>query len=182
MGRCCSPCLGDLDPNAYRRQIEKVLALFDAPEGRPSSCSARSTAGSPRPPGSARYEGAAALLRRRERLADLLDRLSGVLRAVHADPRLVVARHPAKDRFDAFWIVGGRVADWGAAAGRPRREPSDAAAAALSAPAADPRAPVPADEVDEVRIASAWIAEHEPPALAIDGGIDRTKLAEFFMH
>ena len=29
MGRCCSPCLGDLDPNAYRRQIDSALALFD---------------------------------------------------------------------------------------------------------------------------------------------------------
>src|SRR5436190_4249167 len=28
MGRCCSPCLGDLDPNAYRRQIEKALSVF----------------------------------------------------------------------------------------------------------------------------------------------------------
>ena len=41
-----------------------------------------------------RYERAAALLRRRERLEALLGRLDGVLRAVHADPRLVLARHP----------------------------------------------------------------------------------------
>ena len=33
MGRCCSPCLGDLDPNAYRRQIDMALGLFDHPDG-----------------------------------------------------------------------------------------------------------------------------------------------------
>ena len=25
MGRCASPCLGDLDPNAYRRQVDLAL-------------------------------------------------------------------------------------------------------------------------------------------------------------
>ena len=28
MGRCSSPCLGDLDPNAYRRRLDEALALF----------------------------------------------------------------------------------------------------------------------------------------------------------
>ena len=60
-----------------------------------------------------RYERAAALLRRRERLAWVLERLEGVLRATHAAPRLVLARHPVKERFDAFWIVRGRLVDWG---------------------------------------------------------------------
>ena len=47
----------------------------------------------------------------------LLGRLGGVLRAMHAGTRLVLAPHPAApDRFDAFWIAGGRVRDWGAAA------------------------------------------------------------------
>ena len=31
MGRCVSPCLGDLDPNAYRRQLDAALAHFDTP-------------------------------------------------------------------------------------------------------------------------------------------------------
>ena len=30
------------------------------------------------------------------------------------------------------------------------------------------RAPVPADEVDEMRIVSAWLAEHEPAELPLD--------------
>ena len=29
MGRCMSPCLNDLDPNAYRRKLDEALALFD---------------------------------------------------------------------------------------------------------------------------------------------------------
>src|SRR6185295_20367415 len=31
MGRCLSPCLGDLDPNAYRRQLDLALAHFEEP-------------------------------------------------------------------------------------------------------------------------------------------------------
>ena len=65
-----------------------------------------------------RYERAAALLRRRERLAGVLERLEGVLRATHAAPRLVLARHPVKERFDAFWLVARPRGRLGAAAGR----------------------------------------------------------------
>src|SRR5581483_2234257 len=28
MGRCLSPCLGDLDPNLYRRRLDQALAVF----------------------------------------------------------------------------------------------------------------------------------------------------------
>ncbi len=31
MGRCLSPCLGDLDPNLYRRRLDEALALFTGP-------------------------------------------------------------------------------------------------------------------------------------------------------
>ena len=116
MGRCCSPCLGDLDPNAYRRQIDTALALFDGSEAAEDLLLADIDRRIADASAARRYEAAAALLRRRERLAGLLERLGGVLRAVHADPRLVLAPHPSKSRFDAFWIVGGRVADWGRAA------------------------------------------------------------------
>ncbi|HYP48744.1 MAG TPA: exonuclease domain-containing protein, partial [Thermoleophilaceae bacterium] len=112
MGRCLSPCLGDLDPNAYRRQLDAALGLFESPDGgalllaelerRMQEASADQ-----------RYERAAALARRRERLEWLLGRLEGVLRAVHTAPRLVLARHPLKERVDAFWVVNGRIADWG---------------------------------------------------------------------
>ena len=112
MGRCVSPCLGDLDPNAYRRQLDMALGLFDGPEpgGRLLEEIDRRIAEAS---ADQRYERAAALVRRRGRLAWVLERLEGILRATHAAPRLLLARHPVKPRFDAFWIVRGRLADWG---------------------------------------------------------------------
>ena len=80
---------------------------------------------------------------------------------MHAVPRLVTAEHPTeRKRRDGFWIVGGRVADWGPLPTR-KAELRKRARAALSA-APDPHAPMAARDVDEVRIVSAWIAEHEP--------------------
>jgi excinuclease UvrABC nuclease subunit len=110
------------------------------------------------------FERAAALLRRRDRLAWVLERLDGVLRATHTAPRLVLAQHPAKERFDAFWIVQGRLLDWGPLPGA--SELVERTEAALSRPPG--RAPIPAAEIDEVRIVASWIAEHEPPTLTLD--------------
>jgi DNA polymerase-3 subunit epsilon len=176
MGRCCSPCLGDLDPNAYRRQVEKVLALFEAPDGAAQLLLAEIDQRMAAASRGRHYEAAAALLRRRERLEGLLDRLDGVLRAVHSDPRLVVARHPVKDRFDALWLVQGRVADWGPLP----VEPAEVAArsrAVLDTSAARPD--VGAEEVDEVRIAAAWVAEHRPPTLELEQAADPGRLERF---
>ena len=58
------------------------------------------------------FERAGWLRRRRERLAWLLDVLGGAVAATHARPRLVLAEHPRGGRFDALWLVGGRVVDW----------------------------------------------------------------------
>jgi len=167
MGRCSSPCLGDLDPNAYRRQLDKALRLFDGPDGgrqllaeldRQMADAAHERC----------YERADALLRRRDRLSWLLERLEGLLRATHSAPRLVLVRHPVKERFDAFWIVRGRVADWGALPG-----PSELARrteAALERPRDRRPVPLPAAEVDELRIVWGWLAEHEPAQLPLDAG------------
>src|SRR3954470_5751731 len=148
MGRCCSPCLGDLDPNAYRRQLDAALGLFGGPDGGERLLAEidrqMSEASADR-----RYERAAALLRRRDRMAWLVERLEGVLRATHTGPRLVLARHPVKDRFDAFWIVDGRVADWGPVPGA--GELAERTGQALRRIRSRP-GPVPVDEVDEVRI------------------------------
>jgi DNA polymerase-3 subunit epsilon len=175
MDRCCSPCLGDLDPNAYRGQIEKAMALFDSPEGARDALLDEIETRLHAASAARRYEAAAALLRRRERVEELLDRLGGVLRAVHAAPKLVVAAHPAGAGHDAFWIVAGRVVDWGplppAAEIRARSR-----AALLAAP---PDGSVPPEAVDEVRIAAAWIAEHDPPQFPLEragepsGGLGR---------
>jgi DNA polymerase-3 subunit epsilon len=169
MGRCASPCLGDLDPNAYRRQVDAALAPFEGADG-----GARLLAELDRQMADAavarRYERAAALLRRRERLAWLLERLEGVLRATHSAPRLVVARHPVKQRFDAFWIVRGRVADWGPLPGPTElglRTEAVLERAGRRGPAA-----LPKTEVDEVRIVWGWVAEHDPPALELQPAPD----------
>ena len=163
MGRCVSPCLGDLDPNAYRRQLDMALAHFE----RPGAGEALIDVLDERMREAARderFERAAALLRRKERLAWVLDRLEGVLRATHSAPRLVLARHPVKERFDAFWVVQGRLVDWGPLPGP--SELAERTEAALSRPPG--RAAIPADEIDEIRIVASWIAENEPPALTLE--------------
>ena len=166
MGRCCSPCLGDLDPNAYRRQLDAALGLFDGPDGgrllieeidRQMAAAANER----------RYERAAALLRRRERLAWLLERLEGMLRATHAAPRLVLARHPVKDRYDAFWIVHGRVADWGPLPGRVRADSAHRGRARARRPRA-PRAAAGGGGRRAAHRLAAWLAEHEPAATELD--------------
>src|SRR6476469_7669833 len=170
MGRCCSPCLGDLDPNAYRRQVEKALSVFWSPDARAAlldelDAQMREAAKAQQ------YERAAGLVRRKERLDRLLWRTEGMLEAMHARPRLVLAKHPNKDLWDALWIVAGRVADWGALPPSAREiEARTAATMAGASPAARPgsAATVPAAEVDEVRIVASWIARNEPPMLELD--------------
>jgi DNA polymerase III subunit epsilon len=163
MGRCVSPCLGDLDPNAYRRQLDLALSHFERPgagEALIAEIDRRMLEASQ----DRRYERAAALLRRRERLAWVLERLEGVLRATHSAPRLVLAKHPVKDRHDAFWLVQGRLADWGPLPGH--SELVERTEAALTRRPG--RSVVPVDEVDEIRIVASWVADHEPPQLALD--------------
>ena len=163
MGRCVSPCLGDLDPNAYRRQVDLALAHFERPgagEALLEELDRRmGDAAADR-----RYERAGALLRRRERLAWVLERLEGVLRATHAAPSLVLARHPVKERFDVLWLVRGRLVDWGPLPGH--SELVERTGAALARPPG--RTVVPVDEVDEVRIVASWIADNDPPQLPLD--------------
>jgi DNA polymerase-3 subunit epsilon len=163
MGRCVSPCLGDLDPNAYRRQLDLALGHFEEPgagEALIEELDRRMVEAAQ----DQLYERAAALLRRKERLAWVVDRLDGVLRATHSTPRLVLARHPVKERFDAFWIVAGRLVEWGPLPGA--SELVDRTAAAVARPPG--RAAIPADEIDEIRIVASWVAEHEPPTLTLD--------------
>ena len=167
MGRCLSPCLGDLDPNAYRGRLDEALALFTGPgEGGArllehverqmyvAACERR-------------YERAAWLRRRHERLEELLARLGGVLRATHARSRLVLAPHPhGAHRWDALWLVAGRVADWVPglpATGELRARTREALATAPAGRVGDPSsgAFVPPGEVDEVRIVAGWLAAHD---------------------
>ena len=74
-------------------------------------------------------------------------------------PLLVLADAPDGDAWEAFWLVGGRVADWG-----PLPEPDEIverSAAALRCA----QAPLRPAEIAQARIASAWVASNEPYAL-----------------
>jgi DNA polymerase-3 subunit epsilon len=185
MGRCLSPCLGDLDPNAYRRRLDDALGLFTGP-GEGGARLLEHVEGQMRVAAAdQRYERAAWLRRRHERLEDLLARLGGVLRATHARSRLVLAPHPhGARRWDALWLVAGRVADWGALpAVRELRERTQAALGAVpAARRGDPAsgAFVPPAEVDEVRIVAGWLAAHDDvPVLDLDEAAQPEALAAF---
>ena len=166
MGRCLSPCLGDLDPNLYRRKLDEALAPFSEPGASGDRLLEMLEERLDEAVAAQRYERAAVLHRRRERMAMLVDRLGGLLEATHAQTRLVLARHPVKERWDALWIVAGRVADWG-----PLPEPGELArrteAALERRPSSSRRPAIPPDEVDEIRIVQSWIASHEPPQLEL---------------
>lgn len=180
MGRCLSPCLGDLDPNLYRRRLDEALRLFLGDGGRRLlehvQGQMRTAAAEQR------FERAAWLRRRLRRLEVLLGRLEGVLEATHARPRLVLASHPMEPvRRDAFWLVGGRLVDWGPLP-EDLRELADRTARALArgGPVGQIGAHVPPDEVDEVRLVRGYLESH--PALAqlvLDPPPGRTELHEF---
>jgi DNA polymerase-3 subunit epsilon len=164
MHRCLSPCLGDLDPNLYRRRLDEALAVFtDIDPAHPDGGAALLAHVDEQMHEAARvhaYERAAWLRRRRERLRVVLDRLGPLLRAAHAHPRLVVAGSDGVDGIDAFWLVGGRVVDWGAVDTVDELETRTEAALRVR-----PEPWVPPDEVHELRIVSTWIAAHEPTVL-----------------
>ena len=173
-----SPCLGDLDPNAYRRQLDKALALFDGPGDAGERLLGYLDEQMREASEARRYERAAALLRRRERLAVAARAARGdAARRARTGRGWCSPRHPVKERFDVFWIVDGRVADWGPLPGF--EELVERTDAALAQPAAPAAATVRPEEVDEVRIVAAWIAEHEPPALALDPAPASDRLLRF---
>jgi DNA polymerase-3 subunit epsilon len=171
MGRCLSPCLGDLDPNLYRRRLDEALRLFvSATDGRDRlldhvrdqmrAAAARQN-----------YERAAWLRRRLRRLTVILERLGGALEATHTRARLVLAAHPVDPaRQDAFWLAGGRLVDWGPApADTETLEQRNQAALTRGARAGELGAHVPPDEIDELRIIANYLAAHpDTPQLVLE--------------
>ena len=177
MGRCLSPCLNDLDPNLYRRRLDEALALFTGSDGAAAllehlDAQMREAAGAQR------YERAAWLRRRRERIAVLVRSLDGggALVATHARPRLVLARHPRGPADDAFWIAGGRLADWS-----PLADPTDLHERTLAAIAGrrEQVAQLPAQEIAEARIVQTWLASNEADVLDLRPAPSRAALQEF---
>ena len=174
MGRCLSPCLGDLDPNLYRERLDAALRLFVDGRGDGGAALLAHVERQMRAAAAARaFERAAWLRRRLERLERLVGRLGGVLRATHAGARLVLAPHPsAAGRYDVLWIVAGRVHDWA-----PLRDDAETLAARTRSVLAQAPRPalggwLPPDEVDEVRLVGGWLAAHEARVLELDAAAD----------
>ncbi len=190
MGRCLSPCLGDLDPNLYRERLEAALRLFTNPAAAVAAAASAPGAAAPseallataggggallrhveaqmRAAAAAhQYERAASLRRRHKRLDALVSRLGGVLRAVHSGARLIVAAHP-KDggRGDALFVAGGRIVD---SSPLPLDDVDARCAAAVrAAPSSrDLGGWLPADEIDEVRLVGAYVARMEVAVLEL---------------
>jgi DNA polymerase-3 subunit epsilon len=192
MGRCLSPCLGDLDPNLYRRRLDEALMLFATSDGDRDGDGDGAGAAGDRllrhvrdqmraAAREQRYERAAWLRRRARRLTAILERLEGVLEATHARPRLIVAPHPTDETADAFWVVGGRVRDWGSVPDA--AELHDRTQLALirgSARRGELTAHLPPNEVDEMRILATWLASHpHTPQLPLDPPPSESMLAQF---
>ena len=161
MGRCLSPCLGDLDPNLYRRRLDEALGLFvgetDGREKLLAHVRTQMQAASEQQ----QYERAAWLRRRLRRLGVILDRLGGGLEATHARARLLLAAHPVDaDRRDAFWLVGGRLVDWGEAPADTSELERRSDAALQRGGRTELGAHVPPTEIDELRIVSNYLASH----------------------
>jgi DNA polymerase-3 subunit epsilon len=167
MGRCMSPCLGDLDPNAYRGRLDAALALFAESAGGGEALLAHVDALVVAAAAEQAFERAAWLRRRRERLAVLLTRLGRAVQAAHARPQVILAPSLPTGTADALWMVGGRVV---------RRavigSPAELRAGTDRVLAGGVRRTGPqhltAEDVAVARIVSTWCAAQEPPTLALD--------------
>jgi DNA polymerase-3 subunit epsilon len=181
MGRCLSPCLGDLDPNLYRQRLDAALEVFRGSGDAGPRLLAHVRAQMRAAAAEQQYERAAWLRRRASRLTKILDRLDGTLEATHARPRLLVAAHPAEPRGDGFWVVGGRLVDWGAIAANPHiLHERTRAALSRNARAGELGVHVPPDEVDEIRIVANYLASRpDAPQLTLDPPPSPAALARF---
>src|SRR5215210_1761758 len=178
MGRCLSPCLRDLDPNLYRERLDAALSLFGGEHDGGAALLAHIEHQMLAASEARRYERAAWLRRRHARMRTLLERLGGVLRAIHAGSRLVLAPHPSDPaRRDAFWVVGGRVVDWGPLPADPAELASRTADALRAAPRPGLGGWLRPEEIDEARIVGLWLAAHEAEIHELRAGTDPGALA-----
>ncbi len=184
MGRCLSPCLGDLDPNLYRRRLDAALEAFVAPHGDGGGRLVGHVYAQMREAAAEhRYERALWLRRRARRLTVILHRLQGLLQATHAVPRLILAPHPAGSGGDAFWLVAGRLAGWGPVPLSDSATELHARTAVLlrrGGRVGELGAHVPPEEVDEVRVLGSYLLSHpHTPALDLEPAPEAGRLAAF---
>jgi DNA polymerase-3 subunit epsilon len=182
MGRCLSPCLGDLDPNLYRRRLDQALRLFvDGGDGG-AKLIAHVDSQMREAAESRRYERASALRRRARRLQVILERLGGAVEATHARPRLIIAAHPTDGgKADVFWLAAGRLVDFGSLPpGTDELVERTDAAIRRGGRRGELGAHLPPDEIDEVRIVATYLASHpDTSQLHLDLAPDTGRLIEF---
>ena len=183
MGRCLSPCLGDLDPNLYRRRLDEALgavrsAARTAGDRLLGHVERQMRAAAAAAALRARRVAAAARAAARRRSSTRLD---GVLEATHARPRLLLARAPDRRRRPTrSGSSAGGCVDWGPAAPDDRRARCSERGrrSRAAARAGELGAHVPPDEVDEMRIVASWLASHpETPQLPLDPPPDELALS-----
>ena len=180
MGRCMSPCLGDLDPNVYRARLDGALRLFVGGDDARAALLATVTRQMHEASDARRYERAAALRRRLHTLRNTLDAVEGVLAATHVRSRLVLAAHPVEPRFDALWLAGGRLLDFGELPGVEECRQRCERVRARAGRAGELGAHVPPAEVDELRIVASYLAAHpETPQLSLDSMPAEDELSAF---
>jgi DNA polymerase-3 subunit epsilon len=185
MGRCLSPCLGDLDPNLYRRRLDQALRLFAGGQREPGTRPGQALLDHlddelRRASVERRYERASALHRRAGRLRAILGRLDGVLESTHARPLLVLARHPSTPTLEGFWLAGGRLVDSGVIADGEDLAARCAAAARRGGRVGELGAHVPPGEIAPIRILQTWLASHpETATLTLEPMPDAAAIAEF---
>jgi DNA polymerase-3 subunit epsilon len=180
MGRCLSPCLGDLDPNLYRRHLDEALRLFVTPGDGGARLVEHVERQMHAAAAEQRYERAIWLRRRAGRLTRILERLDGVLEATHSHARLILAPHPTADTHDAFWLAGGRLVDWGALPEAHELGARTRAAVARGGRAGELGAHIPPEEIDEIRILASYLASHpDTPQLILGSDTDDEALARF---
>ena len=113
----------------------------------------------------------------------LLERLGGALRASHLRSRLVLAGHPVTEPpFDAFWLVSGRVVDWGPLpdADALERRTIGALRQRVGGRTINAGAVIPAEAAEDLRVTEDWLALHpDARVLELNGPPARDALWAF---
>ena len=102
-----------------------------------------------------------------------------MLESTHARPLMVLARHPSRPRLDGFWLVGGRLVDWGEIAPGEDLAARCEAAACRGGRAGELGAHVPPAEIAPTRILQTWLQSHpDTPRVSLEPMPDARALSE----